>query len=83
MRSGRIRKKSIRNVLKTRVVSTGMPKMDPVFRGEFRRDQLCKELNLNPIKKIVLYAPTFNFDLSSLYDFADNFHLLANQNYYI
>ena len=80
---GEFAKNQFRNVLKTRVVSTGMPKMDPVFRGEFSRDQLCKELNLNPSKKIVLYAPTFNFDLSSLYDFADSFHLLENQNYYI
>ncbi|MFH1196288.1 MAG: glycoside hydrolase family 99-like domain-containing protein [bacterium] len=70
-------------ILKTRVVPTGMPKLDPVFRGDYSREGLCRLLNLNFNKKIVLYAPTFNIDLSSLYNFVDKFHLLDNQNFYV
>lgn len=63
-------------VLRTRVAATGMPKLDPVFSGVCTRERLCAELGLNPQHKIVLYAPTFNRDLSSVFDFASRFHEL-------
>lgn len=66
-------------VLTTRVAATGMPKLDPVFSGICSREQLCTKRGLDPHKKIVLYAPTFNVDLSSVYDFQDRIQELALQ----
>lgn len=60
-------------ILRTRVVATGMPKLDPVFAGRHSRAALCQEYDVNPAKRLVLYAPTFNEDLSSVYLFADRF----------
>ena len=64
--------------LKTRVAATGMPKMDPVFSGKFTRAKLCATFGLDPKRKIILYAPTFNIDLSSVYHFADRFAELGS-----
>ncbi len=66
-----------RSLLRTRVLATGMPKMDPVFSGRHSREALCRRLALDPSRRIVLYAPTFNEDLSSVYLFADRFAELA------
>jgi len=69
--------------LKTRVVATGMPKMDPVFSGKYDRNYLCSLLGIDPEKKIILYAPTFNMDLSSVYHFADRISALATPDRYL
>lgn len=61
------------SLLRTRVVATGMPKLDPVFAGRHSRDALCRQLQIDPARRIVLYAPTFNEDLSSVYLFAERF----------
>jgi hypothetical protein len=37
----------------------GCPKMDRVFRGELRRDELLLKLGLSPENRTVLYAPTW------------------------
>jgi len=60
-----------------------MPKLDPVFSGKFDKKYLIKKFNLDSSKKIILYAPTFNIDLSSIYDFADRFHELHSNDYYV
>lgn len=65
------------SLLRTRVVATGMPKLDPVFSGRHSREALCTQLALDPSRRIVLYAPTFNEDLSSVYLFAERFAELA------
>lgn len=65
------------SLLRTRVVATGMPKLDPVFSGRHSREALCRQLQIDPATRIVLYAPTFNEDLSSVYLFADRFPELA------
>ena len=64
-------------LLRTRVVATGMPKLDPVFGGRCTRAALCERLAIDPARRIVLYAPTFNEDLSSVYLFAERFAELA------
>lgn len=64
-------------LLRTRVVATGMPKLDPVFAGRHSREALCRQLQIDPARRIVLYAPTFNEDLSSAHLFADRFAELA------
>ncbi|MBU4569898.1 MAG: CDP-glycerol glycerophosphotransferase family protein [Desulfomicrobium sp.] len=70
-------------ILKTKVVATGMPKLDPVFSGHHTKSALCSVLGLNPSKKIVLYAPTFNLNLSSVFAFADSFHQLDSPDRYV
>jgi glycosyltransferase involved in cell wall biosynthesis len=70
-------------ILKTKVVATGMPKLDPVFSGRYTKNALCSALGLNPSKKIVLYAPTFNLNLSSVFAFADSFHRLDSPDRYV
>ncbi len=73
--------KEVEKALDTRVVATGMPKLDPVFSGSIDTQAVRRELNIPHSKKIVLYAPTFNLDLSSLYDFVDRFHELRSDEY--
>jgi len=80
---GNYAKDQFDKILKTKVVATGMPKLDPVFSGKYNKETLCKKYDLDIDKKIVLYAPTFNIDLSSVYNFADRFHELHSENYYI
>ncbi len=77
---GSYAKDQFENVLHTRVAATGMPKLDKVFSGHYNRDYLCALLNINPDKKIILYVPTFNTDLSSVYDFQSRFAELCTPN---
>jgi hypothetical protein len=37
----------------------GYPKLDPVFQGNFNREEILARWNLDPSKKTVLYAPTY------------------------
>jgi hypothetical protein len=37
----------------------GLPKLDPFFWGEYRRDDIVRAYRLDPAKKIVVYAPTY------------------------
>jgi len=74
---------AFRGALTTRVAATGMPKLDPVFAGRVDTAALRRQLNLDPNRKVVLYAPTFNADLSSLYDFLERFAELASNEYYV
>ncbi|MFH0881751.1 MAG: CDP-glycerol glycerophosphotransferase family protein, partial [bacterium] len=49
------------------VVATGVPKLDPLFSPNcFSRNDLFKQANLDPTRKAVLYAPTFNIELSAI-----------------
>lgn len=66
-----------RAILRTRVVPTGMPKLDPVFGGRHTREALCRQYGIAGTDRILLYAPTFNEDLSSVYLFAERFAELA------
>ncbi len=76
-------KQQFEKILRTKVVATGMPKLDPVFSGKYNKDYLCQILHLDEKKKIVLYAPTFNIDLSSAFNFVDRFSELASEDYYV
>lgn len=49
------------------IVATGYPKLDVLFRSDtLGRDDLMRQAGLDPQKKVVLYAPTFNIALSSM-----------------
>lgn len=80
---GNYAKTQFDKILKTRVVATGMPKLDPVFSGRYNKKKLCAQYQLDESKKIVLYAPTFNKDLSSVFDFVDQFKQFDGKDYYV
>lgn len=80
---GKYAEQRLKDILRTKVVATGMPKMDQVFRNSYNKAQICEELNINADLPIVLYAPTFNIDLSSMFDFAENFKNLDSNQYTI
>lgn len=42
-----------------RGVEIGMPKLDPLVNGAFRREAVLAELGLDPAKRTVLFAPTW------------------------
>ena len=49
------------------VEAVGYPKLDALFKpGAPSRDELCRMIGLDPAKKIILYAPTFNISLSTI-----------------
>jgi len=61
---GNIHKEQLsRNVYQPIVVS-GIPKLDRLLRGELDRKQILAEMSLNPTRKTILFAPTFNPELS-------------------
>ena len=66
-----------RRFLRTRVAATGMPKLDPVFGGAYTRAALCRQYGRPETDRLLLYAPTFNEDLSSVYLFESRFAELA------
>lgn len=42
-----------------RIEEVGMPKLDPLVRGEFDRARVLESLRLDPARKTVLFAPTW------------------------
>lgn len=58
---GPLREKQLQNAgITTELFMSGFTKLDPLFNVEkFNRDLILKELSLDPLKKTVLYAPTF------------------------
>ncbi len=71
-----------KKILSTNIAATGMPKLDSAFNKDYDKSYLCQKYNLDPNKKIVLYAPTFNTNLSSVYNFAERFHELDQMGFY-
>ncbi len=66
------------------VAATGMAKLDPLFNGSFApRDVLMRRLRLDPAKKVVLYAPTFNPELSAIPILWTRVRALADDDTYL
>jgi CDP-glycerol glycerophosphotransferase (TagB/SpsB family) len=60
------------------ILVSGLVKFDPIFRGELTRDTVLNLMGIAPSKKIILFAPTYNRELSavpvvtdSVYDWVD------------
>jgi hypothetical protein len=60
-----------------RVYDVGLPKLDPFFLGVYRRETIIDRHNLDPIKKIVLYAPTYK--PTSLFRVGEQIHTLLDE----
>ena len=57
----RVRMLEDANVLgASEIFKIGLPKLDPYFAGNFKRAAILSELGLNPDRKTVLFAPTYN-----------------------
>ncbi len=70
----------IRGYLKRpKVITTGMPKLDRMFRGEYDREKELKRLGLNA-SKVILFAPTYNLELSAITVLHDSVLKLANED---
>jgi len=41
------------------ILVVGYPKLDPIFQGKCRREEVIERWGLDPAKKTVLYAPTY------------------------
>ncbi len=48
-----------------RLRRVGMPKTDPLVRGNLSRDRILRDLGLDPARPTVLYAPTRSSDVGS------------------
>ncbi len=66
------------------VVATGMPKLDRLFMPTTAsRDELLRNAGLDPSKRVVLYAPTFNIALTSITFLWMRIAQLADENTYL
>lgn len=54
-----------RTVMKP-VVVTGLVKFDRIFSGELTREKALKFYGINPDKQVILFAPTYNPELSAV-----------------
>lgn len=62
--SGSIHKKYLKHVMYKNIKVTGMPKLDIAFKDNINKEECFKSYNLDINKKTVLYAPTYNDELS-------------------
>ena len=61
---GEIHKSTLQKPVKTKIAVTGMPKLDHVFTNLHRQKEILSKMRLDPEKKTVLFAPTFNPEFS-------------------
>ncbi len=61
---GEIHKSTLEKLVRTKIVVTGMPKLDHVFMNLHKQKEILKKMKLDPEKKTVLFAPTFNPEFS-------------------
>ena len=66
------------------VVATGFPKLDAVFQASKRpREELFGIAGLDPAKRTVLYAPTFNMELSAIPILWTGIRRIADESTYL
>ncbi|NQT34140.1 CDP-glycerol glycerophosphotransferase family protein [bacterium] len=65
------------------IMVSGFVKFDPIFKGEISRDQMLLELDIDPTKKVILFAPTFNPELSAVPVVADTVRQWVNDDTYL
>lgn len=63
---GKYHQKIMRRIISKPVIATGMAKLDPLFSGEITKKDVLKKYGLPGNKKYILFAPTFNDELSAI-----------------
>ncbi len=63
---GEYHKKILNRIISKPVVATGMAKLDALYDGTYTREKIIQKYGLNPQNKFILYAPTFNDELSAI-----------------
>ncbi len=61
---GTIHKEILEKQVRVPIEVTGMAKLDSLFMGEWNRNEVLRGMGLNPDNKTILFAPTFNRELS-------------------
>lgn len=64
--AGPYHKTAMQKLVTTPIVVTGLVKFDRFVNGEITRESVLKGMNINPAKKVILFAPTFNNELSAV-----------------
>ncbi len=70
-------------VLTRPVIPTGLVKFDPIGRGEMTRQTERTRLQIPDSAKVVLFAPTYNLDLSAVPVIKDGIRYLAKEGVYV
>lgn len=60
-----------------KIVDVGLPKLDVFFDGTYDRDELVQKYELDPAKKIVLYAPSYK--PTSMFDIGETIVRLSDR----
>ncbi len=63
---GKHHQQIMRRIISKPVVATGMAKLDPLFSGKITRQSVLRKFGLPANKKYILFAPTFNDELSAI-----------------
>ncbi len=59
-------KEALRRTVVKPVVVTGLVKFDRIWNGEITRDGVLNSLGIDPHRRVILFAPTFNTELSAV-----------------
>lgn len=65
----------------------GLPKLDPIFKGHYHREEILKKLGLDPKKKTVLFSPTYKptcvYDLKeAIFEATPDYNLIIKLHHY-
>ena len=63
---GPFHRDSLKRLVHKPILVSGLVKFDRVFNGEIVRDEVLRRWGIDPKAKVVLFAPTFNLELSSV-----------------
>jgi len=71
---GPYHREALRRTVFKPILVSGLVKFDSVFRGELTRDAVLNQMGIDPDKKVILFAPTFNRELSAVPVVTDSVH---------
>lgn len=63
---GKHHQQVMRKIISKPVMATGMAKLDPLFDGRISRESVISQYGLLADRKYILFAPTFNDELSAI-----------------
>ncbi|WP_045211691.1 CDP-glycerol glycerophosphotransferase family protein [Desulfonatronovibrio magnus] len=63
---GAYHQQMLESIISSPVMATGMPKLDNLFNGRINKKAVCRLYNLPESYTYILYAPTYNQELTSL-----------------